>query len=145
MAAETVFVDTNVLVYANWTGAARHADARLKLRSLTSDGARLCVSRQVLREFLAVVTRPQGAVTPMAVDEAVATTDAFGTLFEVVEDGAGVGGALLDLVSRHQVKGRQIHDANIVATMSVHAIRRLLTANPADFRRFADIIDIEPL
>jgi predicted nucleic acid-binding protein len=41
--------------------------------------------------------------------------------------------------------GRQVHDANVVATMLEHGVRRLLTFNAADFRRFARIIDIEPL
>ena len=39
----------------------------------------------------------------------------------------------------------QRHDTNVVATMLEHGIRRLLTFNAADFRRFARIIDSEPI
>lgn len=145
MAAEAVFVDTNVLVYANWNGAARHLEARQRLASVTAAGHAVGISRQILREFLAVVTRPQGDVTPMSVSEAVETVQALASLFSTTEENELVGDALLDLVSRYGVKGRVVHDANIVATMSVLGVRRILTANPADFRRFADIIDIEPL
>ena len=36
----------------------------------------------------------------------------------------------------------QIHDANIVATMLAHGERRLLTLNPADFRRYGYRIEL---
>jgi predicted nucleic acid-binding protein len=52
---------------------------------------------------------------------------------------------LLALISSIAVAGRQIHDANIVATMQAHGIGRLLTHNTADFARFAAIITVEPL
>jgi predicted nucleic acid-binding protein len=38
-----------------------------------------------------------------------------------------------------------VHDANIVATMHVHDVRRLLTFNTGDFRRFTGIINLESL
>jgi hypothetical protein len=38
-----------------------------------------------------------------------------------------------------------VHDGNIVATMLVYGIRRLLMANPSDFARFAQPITVEPL
>jgi predicted nucleic acid-binding protein len=40
------------------------------------------------------------------------------------------------------VGGRQVHDANIVATMLAHGETRLLTFNEADFRRFSSVIEI---
>ena len=38
--------------------------------------------------------------------------------------------------------GKQIHDANIVATMPAHGERRLLTFNAADFRRYGTRIEL---
>jgi predicted nucleic acid-binding protein len=38
--------------------------------------------------------------------------------------------------------GRQVHDANIVATMLAHGETRLLTFNDADFRRFSSVIEV---
>jgi predicted nucleic acid-binding protein len=52
---------------------------------------------------------------------------------------------LVDLLAVHRGSGRQVHDANIVATMLENGIRRLLTFNVVDFRRFARLIAIEPL
>lgn len=34
------------------------------------------------------------------------------------------------------VHGKQIHDCNIVATMTTYDVRMLATRNPSDFRRF---------
>ena len=52
---------------------------------------------------------------------------------------------LLDLIARYGVRGRLVHDANIVATMLTHGIPRLLTFNARDFRRFGDLIEIMAL
>ena len=38
--------------------------------------------------------------------------------------------------------GKQVHDANIVATMLAHGRRRLATFNVKDFIRFGDRIEI---
>ena len=43
------------------------------------------------------------------------------------------------------IGGKQVHDANIVATIQVYDLRRLLTRNTADFARFAALIQVEPL
>ena len=52
---------------------------------------------------------------------------------------------LLDLLNAVPIGGKQVHDANIVATMLAHGLKRLLTHNVADFRRFSPWIDVVPL
>ena len=52
---------------------------------------------------------------------------------------------LLALLLEVPTRGRRIHDANIVATMLVYGVRRLLTNNPDDFVPFAAFIDVLPL
>ena len=54
-----MFVDTNVLVYAAAPGAPHREQARAALARQATVGEPLYISRQILREFLAVVTRPQ--------------------------------------------------------------------------------------
>jgi predicted nucleic acid-binding protein len=49
------------------------------------------------------------------------------------------------LIARIAVGGKQVHDANIVATMQAHGIRQLLTGNVADFNRFSALIRVLPL
>jgi predicted nucleic acid-binding protein len=145
MAAEPVFVDTNVLIYATRLLAAQHAAAQAALARLEGEGSVLWVSPQVLREYLAVVTRPQATSPALAMTSAIADVQRFRTAFEVTEEQPGVLDRLLDLLAVQRGGGRQVHDANIVATMLEYGIHRLLTFNTADFRRFARIIDIEPI
>lgn len=141
--AEPVFIDTNVLVYANQTRSPRHAEAVALLDRVKAAGAPLWTSAQVLREYLAVVTRPQGelAALPMAI--AIERVRFFAQRFWLAEDGPAVRVRLLDLLSAYPVGGKQVHDANIVATMLANGITRLLTFNVADFRRFAGLISVE--
>ncbi len=76
-----------------------------------------------------------------------AAADARGLLakFNVAEDGSRVTDRLLQLLEQTSVGGKQVHDANIAATMLAHGIRRLLTFNVADFRRFAGLIELVAL
>jgi predicted nucleic acid-binding protein len=145
MAADPVFVDTNVLVYATRPSATQHAAALAALTRLEGEGSALWVSPQVLREYLAAVTRPQATAPGLAMATAIADVRNFRAAFGVAEERPSVLDRLLDLLGAHRGSGRQVHDANVVATMLEHGIRRLLTFNAADFRRFARIIHIEPL
>ena len=43
------------------------------------------------------------------------------------------------ILEESNVRGKQIHDANIVAVMQEHGIKRLLTHNLDDFKRYAKI------
>ena len=52
---------------------------------------------------------------------------------------------LLNLLTTITINGKQVHDANIVATMQAHGIPKLLTHNTTDFARYASIITVVPL
>ncbi len=56
---EPVFLDTNVLVYANVAESPFHPRALSAIETRYDSGIELWTSRQVLREFLATLTRPQ--------------------------------------------------------------------------------------
>ncbi len=52
----------------------------------------------------------------------------------------------MDLVQRYpqRVTNRKIFDAQLVATMLAHGVRRIYTFNVSDFLPFAEITVIEP-
>jgi predicted nucleic acid-binding protein len=145
MAAEALFIDTNVLVYANQLHASEHARALALINRAEHDGLTLWISRQVLREYAAAVTRPQLGGPALPVSTAVERMRWFAQRFAVADETAAVTAELLQLLGSVPAAGKQIHDANIVATMLANGIRRLLTFNLADFRRFEALIAIEPL
>jgi len=135
------FVDTNILVHATAAGSPFHTRAREALARLAANGP-LAISQQVLREYLAVTTRPQVWAKPLTLAEALADTDSFSRRFTILEDGLPVWDQLASLGRGFSFGGRQVHDANIVATMLAHGETRLLTFNDADFRRFSSVIEI---
>jgi predicted nucleic acid-binding protein len=139
-----LFVDTNVLIYANIVESPFHAAALAALRQARAAGRALWISRQVLREYLVALTRPQSfaMVDRVTVLEQVRL---FTEHFEVADDTTMVTAQLLTLLTELPGGGKQVHDANIVATMLAFDIPTLLTQNIGDFRRFDQRIRIETL
>jgi predicted nucleic acid-binding protein len=140
-----VFIDTNVLLYTFASESAWHALARQRIQILQQSIAALWISRQVLRELLAAATRPGVLQEPNPVDRwLVAARELEGTM-RIAEDDAQVTAHLLELLEAPGARGKQVHDANIVATMRRHEISYLLTHNTADFARYVPWIKTLPL
>ncbi len=137
-----MFIDTNVLVNSRVPGAPHHDAARASLDRAFRDPEPLRISRQIMREYLAVVTRPQTWPVAITREEALEDVARLTSSFEILEDGPVVTDWLLSLCREVPVGGRQIHDANIVATMLARGERRLLTFNVADFRRYGNRIEL---
>lgn len=137
-----MFLDTNVLVQARIPGAPHRASARALLARANRESRRPCISRQVLREYLAVTTRAQSWATALPMTAALRDVAAIREGCGVLEDGPAVTARLESLCREIPVAGKQIHDANIVATMLAHGERRLATLNARDFRRYGDRIEI---
>ena len=144
-ADDPIFLDTNILVYANVASAPLHADAQARLQQLWDAGHPLWVSRQVLREYLAVLTRPQAFSQPQPATIVAERVHFFVNHFQVADENSVVTENLLTLLTSLEIKGKQVHDTNIVATMQAYGVTHLLTHNVADFQRFAHLITIMPL
>ena len=74
--------------------------------------------------------------------DALDDVNRFAASFEVLEDGPAVTDWLAALCRQSDAGGKQIHGASIVAAMPAYGERRLLTFNAADFRRYADHIEL---
>jgi len=135
-----MFFDANVLVRARFEAAPSHRLARRLVGEAGASGEALRISRQVLREYLATVTRSQPWSPPIAMDAALEHTATLEARFEILEDGPEVSSTLGALCREVPVAGKQVHDANIVATMLAHGEHRLLIFNRRDFRRFGQRI-----
>jgi predicted nucleic acid-binding protein len=141
--AESLFVDTNILIYANVATAPLHEAALKAVRDAYQAGRPLWISRQVLREFIAARTRPQTFAQPSTPEVVIERVRYLEERFAVADDTAAVTGQLVKLLGDVKIGGKQIHDANIVATMLAYGIPCLLTHNVRDFERFAEVIRIE--
>jgi predicted nucleic acid-binding protein len=140
-----IFIDTNILVYANIPAYSLHQLALQTIQSLIDAEVELWLSRQVLREFIVSVTRPQTYANPQPIELVVERVQFFENQFRIAEDSPQVTARLLELLQQIPTGGRQVHDANIVATMLTVGVNRLLTHNVEDFERFSEFITVLPL
>lgn len=69
---------------------------------------------------------------------------AFRTRLWTLEENLKVADRLLVLLGEVSCAGKQVHDANIVATMLVHGIDTIATMNAAGYARFSDHIAVLP-
>jgi predicted nucleic acid-binding protein len=106
---------------------------------------RFWTSRQVLREYLASITRPGAFVPQPAIEKLCQAVRLFEAELEIADEDAAVTAVLLDLLTSRGVQGKHVHDANIVATMRRYGIAWLFAQNTADFTRSLPEINILPL
>ena len=137
-----VFIDTNILIYASISGSPFYRPAHDAIQGLEKENAELFISRQVLREYLASMTRPDMLTKELSKESVIKAVRHFEEDFTVFNDAPGVTEQLLELAEAVSVSGKQIHDANIVATMLVNDVHELLTHNVSDFKRFSRHIEI---
>ena len=140
MRGETVFLDTNVLLTATDRSRRHHDDARRILELANRSGIHLALSGQVLREYLVVATRPQDANgLGLSAEDALANAAKIRSRAVLCEETAAVTARLESLVRIHNLTGRRIHDANIVATMQAHGVSTLVSDNAGDFEALAGV------
>jgi len=137
-----LFVDTNVLVYANVIETPFHEQALSAINTAHQAGRTIWISRQIIREYLVTMSRPQ-TFENLPVTTILEQVDQFIKHFQVADDTAAVTGQLVTLMGNLKIGGKQVHDTNIVATMLASGIPCLLTHNVKDFARFGEIITIE--
>ena len=139
-------LDTNVILSATDEGRTEHRQALLIFNDWAARGTVLYASGQIMREYLAVATRPadkNGLGLHQA--DALANVRAFRARTHLLTEDSEVADCLLGLLEETSCAGKQVHDANVVATMLVHGIDSLITINLGDFTRFEHHITVIPL
>jgi predicted nucleic acid-binding protein len=139
------FVDANILVFAANPLSPWHTAAVSRLQGARRDKVSLVVSPQVVREFIAAASRPAPGETLPPIDPILENVRRIRTGFVLLDECAATIDRLAELLKTVPTQGKQVHDANIVATMLTYGISTLLTHNTADFDRFAALIRIVPL
>jgi hypothetical protein len=64
--------------------------------------------------------------------------------YPLLRDERGIFSHWLPLLSSNDVKGKNTHDARLVAAMLRHGVTHLLTFNQPDFVRFSEITAVTP-
>lgn len=138
-AVEPVFLDTSLLIAASVGAHPGHEAARQHVASLVAAGSPLCISPQICREFLVVLTRAPVAGRVFTVDEALHALEPWRHACNLLEENERSVVECLTLIEQHQVRGKQVHDCNIVAVMIAAGVSHIATRNPGDFIRYAEI------
>jgi predicted nucleic acid-binding protein len=138
----SVLIDTNVLLRRTQPDHESHAAAVESVALLLERNERVYFTPQNISEFWNVATRPQaqnglGFSIALTAGEVAKIEQA---LF-LLADSPAAYAEWKRLVLIHRVVGAKVHDARLVAAMNVRGIRRILTFDVADFRRY----DVEVL
>jgi predicted nucleic acid-binding protein len=141
----TYLVDTNILLRSSDPASSSHVPAVAAVSKLLERGDQVVMTAQNLVEFWAVATRSRDENgLGWTIQEARARVDQLLGLFPLLAETPAIFTTWLQLVSEHEVRGKRVHDARLVAAMQAHGISHLLTLNPGDFRRFLGIEIVHP-
>jgi predicted nucleic acid-binding protein len=138
-------LDTGAIVRFSMVDDPAHPRVTAKLEALAQEGWELCVSAQAMREGWNVLTRPVEnggyGLLPEKIDEVLRGVE---VAFTFVEETPAVFRQWRRLAVAYGLRGKSVHDANVVATALVHGASHLLTPNERDFRRYAEIALVVP-
>jgi predicted nucleic acid-binding protein len=143
MDAEPVFVDTSLVVAASVKEHPAHQVAVAAMAELDANRTPLCISPQICRETLVVLTRSAIAGRVFTTDEAAAALQEWRSTCVLLHENEETVREWERLLAQYQVRGKAVHDCNVVATMRANGVRRLATRNAPDFARYQAEIDIE--
>lgn len=140
-----ILLDSNILIRWVEPDQPDQVIVAKTLGRLQSEDADLCYTSQNLGEFWNALTRPANrngyGLTPAQADLRARAIESRITL---LPDTPEVHIVWRRLLIAHAISGVQVHDARIAASMIAHAVRRILTFNTRDFKRFPSIEATHP-
>lgn len=140
-----ILVDTNLLTRSAQPGHIMHAAAVAAVKSLLIKGETLCLAPQNFYEFWVVATRsPAENGMGFTVSQTHAELQRIKRLFSTLPDVPALFAEWERLVVQHEIKGKQAHDARLVASMIVHGVPAILTFDVSDFARYPNITVLDP-
>lgn len=143
--APDYLIDTNILLRLSRLDDPQHELVMKAVNQLNEDGAGLYFSLQNIAEFWNVCTRPaERNGYGLTCAETNLMIETAGNTIDYLPDNEHVYGIWRELVLAHSVRGVQVHDAHLVATMRAHGVSHILTLNRTDFLRFAEVQAVHP-
>jgi predicted nucleic acid-binding protein len=138
-------VDTNVLLQLTNRRREQYQICQDAISCLCSQGCLLYYTLQNTAEFWNVSTRPVDRNGHgLTVHEATQGLDVIERSMTLLPDNAQVYGAWRELITTHDVRGVQVHDARLAAAMLTHEVPNILTFNGVDFARYPRIEAVHP-
>jgi predicted nucleic acid-binding protein len=140
-----VLLDTNILLRWVHKGSSDHPIVRLAIDLLIEKNDLLFITPQNLIEYWSVATRPEDRNgLGLLPEEAARDLESLERFFPLLPDNHRVFDEWKAIVVEAAVRGRQAHDARLVAVMRAHDIERILTLDEGDFRRYRGVRVVRP-
>ena len=118
-----VLVDTNVLLEATDEGRRFHAQAQSLFRNASDEGVDLVVA-----------TRPiENNGLGMATELALENVKRFQKRASLVAETLQAGELFVEWAGKYRIRGKRLHDLQILATASVAGMHALISANEKDY------------
>lgn len=138
-------IDTNILLRSCELDHPMFKTAKNTIKTLLDQGNDLYVMPQNLIEFWNVCTRPKDKNgLGYSINKTQWEVEKIKMMFPVLPDNTLIYSEWERLVKTYEVKGVNVHDARLVAAMIVHRLTHIVTFNVKDFRRYSEIIIIDP-
>ncbi len=139
-------VDTNLLLRGVEPTHPMFSDAVSATSKLLERGEKLYITPQNLIEFWNVCTRPSARNgLGRTLEETETEVNRLKRIFRIIFDNEAVYKEWERLVTTYGVKGVNVHDAHLVASMIVHRLTHILTFNMEDFNRYStEITPVHP-
>jgi uncharacterized protein len=144
-----IAVDTNVLVAAHRSDAARHQRALVWVRFLSEGREPWAIPVFCLGEFVRVVTHRRVFDPPSTIAQAIDAVDALleSPSVRILMPSPGHWSLLRASIVASEATGNLVFDAQIAALCREHGIERLLSED-RDFKRFPTLnlvtLDVSP-
>jgi predicted nucleic acid-binding protein len=138
-------IDTNILVRLKDLTYEHHILCYEKVVALRTQNTPLYICAQVLIEYWNVSTRPiEHNGLGQTTEETFQDCQDFLRMFMLLMEPIDIVDRWLDLVRRYDVKGRQVHDARLVALAMSYNIDYILTINTTDYIRYSEVTAVHP-
>ncbi len=138
-------LDTNILLRASDRASMRYDLAVNSVADLIAQGHECVITPQVLIEFWLVATRPiEVNGLGWSIERTEKKINQLISQFTLVEETEAIFARWLELVTRYQIKGKRIHDARLMAVAIANEISHILTFNPKDFTKIAELTIVNP-
>ena len=145
MAGSSYLIDSNILLRWVQPNDTDYPLVTSALDTLVGQNAALCYTSQNVAEFWNACTRPRDrngyGVSPAEADRLART---FESRLNLLPDNILVHQEWRRLIVENDVRGVQVHDARLAATMLVNGVHRILTFNEKDFVRYGGIEAVHP-
>jgi len=142
-----IFIDTNILYYANDPNASFGDQAIKRIQELAAANNELFISTQIIREYAHVTLRNalyHNLDLQASIESVLNNISIFQRDFTVIYDSPKIltdwKSLLLSLTTY-----KDVFDFNIASTLRTNGINHLLTHNEKDFEKFSDWLTVIPL